>query len=274
MGKLVDLPNKIYDASTISDFLRCPRYGYYRHIKRIIPIADEAPLRFGAIFHQALDAWHAKEGTPEVKLANAVKICESVPRNLDDDARTPETATRIIKEYAAHYAKEPWELLDSECEFTIDMGQDRMYVGRIDKNIKWNSGFIYVLDHKTTKILGSSFFSQFRPSVQMTGYAYACRELFGSCSGIVIDAISLATKPKDRFLRDISPRLPQEYTSWEKNFHLWCAGIEGYISRDEYPCHYNLCNMYFHDCCYKQLCTFGEDDTMWNMYKQKGEEEQ
>ena len=253
MNKYVSLEERKYDASLISDFLSCPRLFYYRYVKKYTPTIEPPPLLFGRVFHQALLIWY---NTGDVE--KALPVFEEIPRDIGDDRRTKEHASVILKEYVKRYKDEPYTIKQQEIEFNVDMGEGRSCVGRIDQIIEWSKQN-YVKDHKTTSQLGLTFFRSFRPSVQIDCYIYACRELCGQCSGAVINGISIAAKPKERFMRDVSSRTPGEIDRFREMFHLWCGGIEVALLRKEFPMNYTNCNRYG-ECVFKELCIYGEDE--------------
>jgi len=152
------------------------------------------------------------------------------------------------------------------------MGEGRTYAGRIDQIVEWN-GQVYVKDHKTTSQLGMSFYRSFHPSVQMDGYCYACRELCGQCSGVIINGISVANAPKERFGRDISTRTPKELDNYSIRFAQWCKEIEVSVLKQEFVLNYTNCNRW-NQCVYWELCVWGEDErTLVSKYKKIEKEE-
>ncbi len=252
---------RVYDASCISDYLSCPKLFYYRYIKQLVPIKESAPLLFGGVMHDALLVWYTTHS-----LSSSVEVLERIPKDIEDDRRTKEHAVVILTEYTKRYPSEPYLIKQSEVEFHLDMEEGRTYAGRIDQIVKWN-GQMYVKDHKTTSQLGMSFFRSFRPSVQMDGYCYACRELCGSCSGAIINAISVAANPKERFGRDISSRTSSELDMFKLQFAKWCTSIEVSVLKKDFLCNYGSCNRWG-QCVYWELCVYGEDErTLQQHYK-------
>jgi len=244
--------DRIYDASCISDYLHCPKLFYWRWVRGLVPKEEPAPLFFGRVMHEALKVWYE---TGDKGLA--LKEFDAIPAiGIGDDRRTKEHGIVIFEEYLSRWGQESWEVLQLEKEFQLDMLNGKKYAGRLDEVVKWN-GQIYVVDHKTTSQLGAYFFKGFRPSVQMDGYSYACRKIWGQCSGVVINGISIAAKPKERFGRDVSVRTPDELDRFAVQFDLWTDMIEMSLSSKVFPMFYTACNNYG-SCRYWDLCVYGE----------------
>lgn len=257
MATTANIADRVYDASCLSDYLGCPKYFYYRWIKRLVPKDEPAPLIFGRAFHSALQRWY--EG---VDLEECVKEFLIIPKLIEDDRRTRERGESVFREYVERWGKDidMFEVLYLEKVFHIDMPNDRVYTGRLDVVVKDRSNEqIYIKDHKTTAQLGLAFYRQFRPHVQMDGYCYACKELCGECSGAIINGISIAKNPKERFGREVSPRTPDELKKFEEQFTLWSEKLETDIVRKSFAMHYNHCT-HWGTCTYWDLCVYGDDE--------------
>lgn len=264
---IANIEKRIYDSSCMSDFLHCPKLFYWRWVRTIVPKEESPALVFGRIWHDAMYIWYTTGDAEKAK-----KVFETLPKFIADDRRTAEHGKVIFEQYVERWGKEDWETLYLEKEFIVDMGSGKMYAGRIDKICKWN-GMIYPLDHKTTAQLGSYFFAGFRPSVQMDGYCYATRELCGSCAGMIINGISIAANPKERFGRDISTRTPMELDRFPVQFDIWTKWIETAMLTKEFPLYYTHCSN-FGKCPYWELCVYGEDERTIEMkFKQDTVEE-
>lgn len=96
-----------------------------------------------------------------------------------------------------------------------------IYTGRIDLPISID-GQIFVMDHKTTGMLGSSFFDAKRLSSQQRGYCWAFQELAKKpVAGYVINAIR--TKEPPQYVtaggeRKSTSKTTNPQTWWEESF--------------------------------------------------------
>lgn len=70
-----------------------------------------------------------------------------------------------------------------------------IFTGRIDLPVSLDSR-IFIMDHKTTSILGSSFFDRMMMATQMRGYCWAFRELTGQMpAGYIVNALRTKEPP-------------------------------------------------------------------------------
>lgn len=275
----VHIDKYTYDASCISSFLLCPKLFELEYVKLIKPEVEPAPLVFGRVIHEALLIWYKEKDAEKA----AVWARTHIPDGIEDVRRTKEHGEVIVRDYCKRYPSEPYAIKQSEIEFAIDMPSsptctggeqhdwdsntqkckkcwaiNRVYVGRIDQIVEWEGG-VYVKDHKTTSQLGQNFYRSFRPSIQLDGYAFACRELVGRCDGVVINGISVASNPKERFGRDLQGRTPMELDRWGVQFGKWCAAIEECITNNNFPLYYTACN-HWGRCDMWERCVYGKEE--------------
>lgn len=228
---------EIMDSSKTQTDLECSRKFYWQYIRHLVPKDRQMALSFGSAVHEALNIWYATY-QPELALKAFTDAWEG--DEVRDDLRTRERGIAILAAYFKKYEVEPFEWLALERSFNLpleerdcpDCGMAFKYntqirrsewrcsychspyfvptwSGKIDGIIKWGSQY-YVVDHKTSSRLGWTYFAQFRPSVQMTGYVWAAQQMIGKpISGVVINAIGVY-KSKMHFERDISSREPWE----------------------------------------------------------------
>jgi hypothetical protein len=250
MSNHTSIEEGIYSSSSLSTHMGCPRKFYWRYVRQVEKRGEErTAASFGKVFHDVLKVWY-KSGVVE----EAVKGFQQLPQTMDDDHRTREFGEAVMKEYVRRYSKEVGETLHLEVRGNLEIGS-RMYVFVIDRIERWNQA-VYVDDHKTTKYLGTSFFGQFRPNPQMDGYAWATRELVGECNGVVINGISVARNPKERFQRFISPRSKEEMDKFPTQFTEEVEDIERNYARGVWPQRTTWCHQYFVDCEYCPLCIY------------------
>jgi len=247
-----NLEKKMFNSSCISDYMGCPRLFYYTWIRGLKVKVEKPALLFGSAFHEVLLTWY-KTGDME----KSIKEFDMLPTVMTDDHRTKEWGTAIFKQYVDRYRTEVGKTLHLEVKFRVEIG-DRIYAGKIDRIEEW-TGQIYVDDHKTTTRLGLAFFEGYRPHPQIDGYCFACKELMGSCSGAVINGISVAKNPKDRFQRFPSSRTAQEMEGWKEVFTDTTNDILRDVERMHFPKRTTHCNRWG-KCKFWQLCVYGDDE--------------
>lgn len=248
-----NLSDKLYCSSFLSDFMGCPRYAENRWIKGWVPKTTKPSLLFGEVFHGALKVWY-ETGDKEKALEEFNKL----PITISDDHRTPDFGRAIFKQYVAKYKQEPWKSLYLETEFRVDIQEtDILYGGTIDQIVEWNNQ-IYVVDHKTTRSLGLSFFDGYRPHPQTDGYCMACREICGKCAGVIVNGISVAKQPKERFQRFTSGRSDYELDEFRRTFISHVDEFERCLEKKEFPKRTTYCNRWG-KCMYWDVCVYGSD---------------
>jgi hypothetical protein len=247
---------------------------------------EEKPsLTFGKVFHEVLLEWY-RTGDQE----SAVKKFDQLPSMVTMDKLTKDWGVSIFKKYVERYKTEQGKTLHLEVKFKVGIeahcehcGSDeykmleketgegdaqclkclrvyhrgRVYAGTIDRIEEWN-GQVYVSDHKTSASLQLSDCSH-RPNPQIDGYCYACRELLGKCSGAIINGISTAQNPKERFNRFITSRSEEEMDRWKTDFIDVTDDIIRDYERKHFSMHTNYCNRWG-KCKFWELCVYGADE--------------
>lgn len=243
---------RIFNSSSISDYMECPQMWERTWIRRLELKEEKEALVFGSVMHEALLEWY-KTGSEE----KALKKFERIPLVLTESHMTRGWGQSIFKEYVRRYSTEVGKTLHLEVKGRVEIGE-RIYAFTIDRIEDWD-GNVYVDDHKTTKNLGLSFFESFRPSPQIDGYCFACKEIVGRCHGAIINGISKAKNPKERFQRFPSSRTEREMEGWKKIFTDATDGMVRCVESGNFPMHTVHCHRWG-KCKYWEMCVYGEDE--------------
>lgn len=244
-----------FDYSMLNTYQVCQRRFYYRHVRHLVTSRRQTPLEFGSAIHAALDTWY-KEGDEAKALGDFRRVWEEKGGDSTDDVkRTGELGIKIIRGYCKKYAQEPFETVDIEIPFQIQIGEYN-YIGRMDKVIKWD-GITGPLDHKTSSQLGYHTFDQYNPNMQLDGYMYACRQLYDeNCYWAVPDLLCTAkTKAgtPDGFQRKKETRTDDQIEAFPNIFTVLAKEVSRSMELDQFiPC-YSSCT-YYGSCPYRQIC--------------------
>lgn len=120
---------------------------------------------------------------------------------------------------------------NSHVDPELDIEIPVIYSGRIDLPTI-HSDQLWVMDHKTTSMLGAQFFDKMRMSAQQKGYAWAFQELTGkSVAGYVINAIR--TKEPPLYITDPNAPKRGKATSPEAWWNESLARERYYLKPDE-----------------------------------------
>lgn len=246
-----------FDYTMMSTFHVCRRKYDYRFNKNLVRNITATALDFGKVIHSALDLLYQHWDADAAVQHFHHNFKEDLER---DDKRTNAVGEWILRNYASHYADQPWELVQSELPFSVDLPNGNQLIGRIDKVIKWD-GVYWVVDHKTTSGLGASYFKMAEPNAQFMGYTYAARKLGFPVVGTVVDAILVAKgllkaesraklTPLARYDAHYSDELMAEWLSWAHNTQ---DDISRCTDTEIWTPNYESCT-YYGECPYRSLC--------------------
>jgi len=182
------------DYTELSSYVRCKRLWYYRHWMDIVPIRTPVALLFGQHIHAALNEMYENGFSLDAALDYWNKI--TLP---SDTVRTKLLGERILSAYHEHYKNQQIKVLHSEVSWALPYA-DVVFGGRMDRIVSWYDD-IYVMDHKTTTQLGSTYFNQYDPHFQLAIYVRAAKEYFPNTIGAMVDAIFVGKN--QRFRRDV-----------------------------------------------------------------------
>jgi len=219
--------------------------------------------------HLGLKAFYIKDDPIE-----AFKQAYQPEDIADGEKRTVEHGIMILEKYMKEYVTNPFEIVECNGSHLIELSKDVTYAARMDAIIKWEGKTIYVMEHKTTSTLGYYFFETFQLNHQIDGYTVACKDKYGKCEGVLIDAIStkkevLTTaeatstnplvhrKKAPSFMRDIVTRTVEQQNNFGKEVVDIAGNIMYAIEHDSYPMNKSMCN-YYGACPFRQLCLYGE----------------
>jgi len=295
---LVDGDTLFIDNSSLEHFTTCPRQALYSLVRRLKPAGERTALNFGGIIHKILEAryractaLHAQ--TPDVTQVMLATAQREFDRWTppEDDYRTFSCAVELIRRYENAYPFEQFEVvrgLDGspmiEVPFAIPLGTIKLaekdikivWTGRIDMAyISENGGGLYVMYHKTTSVMGPSYFSAFTISHQMYGYAWAVEQLTGKpVTAVVINALGVRKPTRTgnafEFKRDVIPVQRGLLDEWKRDCLYIVADFVEMCRRGYLPKHTAWCVGKFGECPFRKVCTLETDDQR-EMMLQSGE---
>lgn len=255
---------RLYDNTRISEFRRCPRFFFFRHVMHWkLNSASELALIFGGGWHAAMDVMWSEiaEGVNEHQATQDSweAFCDYwVENGMDDPAeidlergkelspRTPMVAREML---GAYYTKRvsairELQILEIERPFAVPLSptdETLFYVGRIDKIVSPGGGKVRGIEHKTTTAMrlsyrsgsragehriSGAFLDSFSPNSQVDGYCYALHMLYPDKRGDVwVDASLVHAKGEDFQFIPIERRMSQ-LDAWLYETHRWIEDIE------------------------------------------------
>lgn len=247
-----------YDNTRLSDFKRCPRLFYFRHVLDWVPNNKRIPLTFGSAWHKAMEyVWahapdilrnggHIRDVFPGA-YEEFLKEWESLgmPRVLSADEekdyapRTPRVAQNMLLGYLESRARtiltDPsLTVIAVEKAFAVPVdpeNPDNFYVGRIDKIVQ-HRGLIKGIEHKTTTQykkggpFRGTFLDSFSPNSQVDGYQYALHLLYPTekLGGVWVDA-ALVHRSEEGFMFIPIELQTQMLDAWLWDVQYWIAMV-------------------------------------------------
>lgn len=199
------------DNSSFSKFLECPQMYENEVLHKRVAAFNRTALNYGKGIHTALAALALSHGSCYTK-ANLPKINEVLENYFNkhpqppDDHRQYGLAKETIRRYVTLYEIEPWKILESGGSPLVERviwhplhsynGIQINYWGLLDLAVTASDKSIWLVDHKTTSMLGKMFSYDMKFSGQMRGYGWLFQKCLGTLpQGYIIDAIRSLAPP-------------------------------------------------------------------------------
>lgn len=288
------------DNSSIEKFDTCARSGQYYLCNRIESNEDRPALQFGKIIHKVLELRyrHLDESVLDLrqKLIDLVGVEFSKWSPPDEDYRNYGTAVAFIQNYAEQFPFEPFDIAEVQGELGVEIPfacplttlevntlfniwdadgitQREVLIKKV--HVVWKGkidiagrkdGKLFGMDHKTTSMMGPSFFGEFDISGQVYGYAWALSQLTGEMPAYFqINGLGIRKPTKTgkafefvRYPVTIYPNLIEE---WKKDTVYKIRLFLRSCALGYFPKQTKWCNGKYGACSYKGICT-NEDPLM------------
>lgn len=295
----------IDNSSWVEGMSTCYRYLQYKSLNLRVPATAKPSLSFGSAIHLALEHRYKNYGPNSVTDKYYSEVAEILTSFFDanpppvDDWRTLNWAMEVVRKYNERYGIEEfsllaedgkpmveltfslplftWEHPDNEVRDGIPNKVPIIYSGRIDLPVSLD-GKIFVMDHKTTSLLGPQFFTGMKMSAQQKGYCWAFRELTKmDVSGYVINAIRTKEPPQyvvgntkqgkytpetwwaESLQRERYYLGPNELDEWKQNTISLVEEFFFHYQRGYMPMKTHWCNQYG-KCPYYDVCSLPQND--------------
>ena len=276
------------DNFALSTHQRCPA-EYELRIREHWTSRKRSPaLRFGGALHVGLANWY-RSHDPELALEGIVSSWDSTWDS--DDYRTLEKCARTMIEYIQRYPQETFTVVGApttpivEQTFTLETGwycgclscghlnddpefgyctscktslEPIEYGGILDTLIEF-SGTMYVLEHKTTSVMGASYFDQFKPDNQVTGYIWAGSKMSGGqVAGAMVNAVAISKTGATRFDRRITSRNALDIHEWLTSLRMHCTEILRHQKLGIFPLRTTSCMTKYGRCQFHDVHTLSD----------------
>lgn len=261
---------RVWDATCLSLFQRCPRRYYYEMIEGYAP-GSRIDLEFGIIYHKALEQYtldrHEGKSHDEA-VANSVQLALLLSGARDENGvwqpwpddfvttnKNRRTLVRTIVWYLETWQEDPTELLHLatgapavELPFLIELnetmplsGESIAICGTVDRRVRYAEA-VFELDHKTTKTtVDARYFERYTPSNQVSLYTFADKAIYSEpCRGMIIDAAQIAVG-FSRFMRMEILRTQGMLDEWYADTLFWIRTAERCAEELHWPLNPESC---------------------------------
>lgn len=290
----------LFVDNSFLDLLSCPRKLQYAQLEKKVSAADAPALSFGTAIHLALEVRYRKHEPIEDLNALENDQVEVLAKHFEEnpppegDHRDLNFAIEVVKQYNQIRSFEPFNLLTNgkgekmvEMSFALPLftyegthhhgnGSNNytipiIYTGRIDLPVSWDDQII-LIDHKTTGMLGTYFFDNYRMSAQLIGYCWAFQQCTGmKVGGFAINAVRTKAKTvkmlsgvetkaneskwwSETFFREREYIDQWRIDEWKTNVIARVEEFLWHYSRDFMPMKTNQCTQFgrcqYYDVCY------------------------
>ena len=194
------------DNSFLDRLCSCPRATEYSYLYKRRAADSASPLNFGGAIHHALayryvhcpDLVTPTDETAQLKLLE--NWFQEKPNPVEDH-RQLDLASMLIRGYNKKYFGEEFSMLTLNDKPAVELPfaaplyfSDRhkiqiMYCGKIDLVVRADEQ-LFIVDHKTTSIMGDGFFKYHSVNPQMFGYLWGAETLLKTIfAGFIINGI-------------------------------------------------------------------------------------
>lgn len=191
--------------SSMASFAACKRRYFYSYELKLEKDRSSEPLRVGSAVHLGLDLLAQGRNIAEVEAHLRDEYSRLPAWCVDEESATAwaiecEVVVALVASYAARYADDEAEIIETEMEFEIPIinpitGGRATYVslrGKIDKIIRLPDGRLAIREHKTVSedlATDSVYWSRLRLDHQISTYVIAARAIGYDIATVEYDVI-------------------------------------------------------------------------------------
>ena len=266
-----------WDSTSLGWLKECPRKYQYSMIEGWRAKVESVNLKFGALYHHALETYdrYVAEGDDHDTALDKI-LDETLhatwengaPWTPDHNTKNRENLIRSIIWYVEHFKEDPAKTIQLangkpavELSFKMVMdygpqGSDQLYMlcGHLDRLVDF-AGVTYVMDRKTTaSTISGQWFDQFAPDNQMSLYSMAAKVIYQTpVKGVIIDGVQIAVG-FSRFARGFTYRTDAQIEEWLKDTRHWLRLAENYAKEGHWPQNDKSCHHYG-GCVFRKVCS-------------------
>jgi len=264
-------------SGVLRNWQECPRKLFYAWFMLRRAATEATALRFGRLMHQCLAIRYKCKalgrGTEESIRRATDTLIESTFRSVEEpdlDWRDSKLARIVMDAYESTYCYDDYEPIIMangrpavELTFAVKLGDlagiPVRYIGAIDLVAQDQDG-LWLVDTKTTSVMGEGFWKDIQVSPQLMGYTFALRAAGYNVVGYQVNAIALR-KPNKSGEANVDFARQRHFVD-EDQLNEWVRDVEGQLTgildcwqRQHWPRHCAHCVHKFGTCEYYDVCT-------------------
>lgn len=213
------------------------------------------------------EAWSVV-GTPHMPLVEQVfTLPTGMYMPCDTCGLHPNNIAEAVEQLRTPGAENPWA--DGLCHRCATFMEPIEYGGVIDLIVNFGAK-IFIVDHKTTAQMGSTYFLQFKPNNQISGYCWAAGELSGrrqDIGGGIINGIGIYKSSPTKFEREITSRTETNIREWLVNLWYQCLEMRMHEKQHYWPMRTKACTIYG-TCPFYDVHSLASEDERRRMLEQ------
>lgn len=254
----------------------CPMKGILSHVLKLRPRGRSSlAMDFGTCIHAGLEQFFRGKGLLDALQAFEVKAQELGIDRWLDNYRNSERGAAMLAGWD-EWRKErelAFETVEIAGETAVELGVEKLidrvadvdvlWIGRVDAVVRYK-GQLWIVDHKTSSMLGAKFINDKLRSSQFLGYYYALNDLvieqFGKpLAGVLLNVICTGTKEVKFELYEL-PFQQWQIEEWLEETRLKLYNIMRTINtvtdnaETIIPVEREVCVTKYGDCPFFQVC--------------------
>jgi hypothetical protein len=257
-----------WDSTSLGALKTCPRKYLYQIILGFSPRSMSFHLRFGILYHKALENYDKITGTHDERVIKSIlsiapDLCEPDGSCWDtgDTGKSVPNLIRSIIWYLDHFRNDAAKTIilangqpAVELSFRFNLTTDILLCGHLDRVVEFGLQ-TWVMDRKTTKgALGSYYMAQFNPNNQMTLYSAASRIVLNQAArGVIIDAAQILVS-ETRFARGFTERSDEDIEEFFTETKFYLNQAQHFTETKLWPKNDQACGNYG-GCAFREVCS-------------------
>lgn len=259
-----------WDSTSLGLLKECPRKYYYTIIEGWRWRGESVHLRFGILYHAALELYdraRAEGESHESALYTAVERTlrdtwdNGAPWSPEHSSKNRFTLIRSIIYYLDEFRDDAAQTVilangkpAVELSFQFNVGEGVLLCGHLDRLVNFQ-GDVFVMDRKTTgHTITQQYFAQYSPHNQMSLYTLGGQIVYYvPVRGVIIDAAQIAVG-FTRFQRGMTYRTSAQLDEWLADFHIWRGIAWTFAEKGNWPMNDKSCFNYG-GCPFMSVCS-------------------